>query len=293
MALAVLMALMTLAGGWFVNDAATNPAARMVDAGWGFGHVLQFAYALLAARLWLALVDDLVGGDVRWPRWLPAVLVGGVLPALVGPWLNLLPEGGAFPRDVVFSWLMILGGWLPGVPVAVWALYKVFATDHRTMESAVSTGLVLSALLYLGGILFGLLIRGDNLMVPAHYHGTVGGITLACMSFGWLLLSRWGCTLPARSLRALQLKLYGGGLLTLVVGLAVLGHAGGERKTPFAGGVEALPAEIVALVLVAMGGLAAVSGAVLFVVLVTRTLVVFRRTEAVRLPRALGVEPRP
>ena len=80
--------------------------------------------------------------------------------------------------------------------------------DPRISAFAVSAGLTVL------GFGLGAAIRGSNTMVPAHYHASVGGVTVAFMAATYLLLPAFRFAIPTLRLRraaAWQPALYGVG----------------------------------------------------------------------------------
>jgi heme/copper-type cytochrome/quinol oxidase subunit 1 len=108
--------------------------------------------------------------------------------------------------------------------------------------------------------------------IPAHYHGCIVGVTLALMGVVYLLLPRLGFGAPDVKLATLQPYLYGGGQLLHVTGLLWSGGYGVQRKV--AGGEQVLRSagEIAGMGVMGLGGLIAVAGGLLFVVVVLRAM---------------------
>lgn len=130
----------------------------------------------------------------------------------------------------------------------------------------------MSMLVFAYGGVLGLLIQGQDVTIPAHYHGSIVGITLAFMGLAYLLLPRFGWAEVAQSRLAFwQPIVLGIGQILHVTGLAWLGGHGVLRKTP---GAEAADmASAAALHVMRFGGLLAVLGGVMFVVVVIRAVV--------------------
>ena len=75
------------------------------------------------------------------------------------------------------------------------------------------------------------MITGLDIVIPAHYHGSTVGVTIAFMGLSYYLLTRLGFgKLPAKMARW-QPYLYGGGQLIHITGLAWSGGYGVQRKT--------------------------------------------------------------
>jgi tetratricopeptide (TPR) repeat protein len=126
-------------------------------------------------------------------------------------------------------------------------------------------------LLFAAGCVLGTFIRTDSTMVPAHYHGTVGGVTLSLMG----LLLHFACRLrncdPPPAARWLA-WIYGSGLALMVAGLAWLALEGAPRKMPLGDAGSDSAGHLVASSLTGLGGLLAIVGGVLFVWLAARVL---------------------
>ncbi len=114
----------------------------------------------------------------------------------------------------------------------------------------------------------GFLISGSNVTVPAHYHGSIVAVTLAYMGLSYHLLPRLGFRKPAGKLVDLQPMVYGIGQLMHVLGLAWSGGYGVQRKT--AGAAQGLKdiQEIAGMGLMGLGGLIAIIGGIIFLVVV-------------------------
>jgi heme/copper-type cytochrome/quinol oxidase subunit 1 len=122
-----------------------------------------------------------------------------------------------------------------------------------------------------GGII-GFMIQGSNVTVPAHYHGSIVAVTLAYMGITYHLLPLLGFRRPAGRLVILQPWIYASGQLMHVIGLAWSGGYGVQRKT--AGGAQALDGieKIAGMGLMGLGGLVAVVGGVLFLVITFKAM---------------------
>jgi heme/copper-type cytochrome/quinol oxidase subunit 1 len=120
------------------------------------------------------------------------------------------------------------------------------------------------ALFGVGGII-GFFIHGSNVKIPAHYHGSIVGVTIALMGLAYLLLPALGFARPSVRLATLQPYLYGGGQLLHVIGLVWSGGYGVQRKVAGSEQVLRNTPEILGMGLMGLGGLIAVVGGVLFV----------------------------
>ncbi|MGZ5034872.1 MAG: hypothetical protein ACXWAC_16875, partial [Usitatibacter sp.] len=109
------------------------------------------------------------------------------------------------------------------------------------------------------------------------YHGCIVGVTLAMMGITYLLLPRFGFAAPSSRLAAWQPWIYGGGQLMHIAGLVISGGYGVQRKVAGAEQVLRSTPEVVGMGIMGLGGLVAVAGGLVFVVVVVRALYGGRR----------------
>lgn len=191
------------------------------------------------------------------------------MPALATPAIYL-----AWPADSnefrrAFTLLMSAASWPPAAVLACIALPRLLLLPRAGRQA---WPLVLSMLLFLLGCALGAAIRSESTMVPAHYHGTVGAVTLAYMALGYHLLEGFGLKAPAGRFASRQPLAYGAGLVLLASALAWSGWLGVPRKTVIADGLAQHPSYVAAMALVGLGGFLAVGGAALFVINMLRAM---------------------
>ena len=174
----------------------------------------------------------------------------------------------------LFTWLMAYGGSLAPVPLGLAVFSGLLRSSpvsgpQRPLRSALWTSMILFGIG--GGI--GFLIQGSNVTIPAHYHGSIVGVTLAFMGLTYDLLPRLGYARPNTRLATMQPYIYGGGQLLHVLGLVWSGGYGVQRKV--AGTEQALDGmeKIVAMGLMGFGGLVAIIGGLIFLVIVLAAMI--------------------
>lgn len=140
------------------------------------------------------------------------------------------------------------------------------------MLSALWSSLFMSILLFIYGGLLGAIIQGQNVVIPAHYHGSIVGVTLTFMGIAYLLLPQFGYrNVSAWKMAYWQPIVYGGGQLLHISGLAWSGGYGVLRKTP--GGLDALSTGVkAAMGMMGLGGLIAIIGGFMFVIVVGKAV---------------------
>ena len=276
---AVGVLLAAVAAGWgyvLIPEASLESAAYFELLSWAPGHILQLANMLfmLMAWLWLASAWGLAGTAHR--LWSRVVLFLGLAPLLAVPALLFAYPPASAEFKIGFTELMRWGSWLAAVPLGLSLILRL--RRDTKMPPGFRAGLQFSILLFFFGIAIGTLINADNVMVPAHYHGTVGAMTLAMMTVCLQQLSRLGFS-PGRAAQPRwQLWLYGGGTLMMALGLAASGWMGVARKLPgdvqmLVGsgslgdtGIMAGAGRTIAMSFAGLGGAVAVTGSALFVI---------------------------
>lgn len=219
---------------------------------WGAGHALQFTHLTLMLGLWHAFAQAGQSRAALGSSAARAVSVVAVAPALMIPVLVALSA----PREY-YSALMALAMWFALVPALI-AGGRGLLSGAMT-DAAPRDALVWAYVLLVAGLAAGTAIRGDNLLVPAHYHGAIGAVSLTFMVAVSGVLRTYG----AEPQRRIWVVLTGGGLLLLVGGLAWSALYGLARKTPLLAGT-AEPGVLAAGVLMGIGGTLAISGNLLF-----------------------------
>jgi heme/copper-type cytochrome/quinol oxidase subunit 1 len=152
----------------------------------------------------------------------------------------------------------------------LWALWPLGAPSP--VQRPLRAALVASVVLFSAGGFVGFLITGNNVRIPAHYHGSIVGVTLGMMGVVYLLLPRLGFAAPDSRLAAWQPYVYGAGQLLHILGLVWSGGYGVQRKVAGADQVLEGAAQVAAMGLMGLGGLLAVVGGILFLVVVLQSL---------------------
>lgn len=237
---------------------------------WGPGHALQFLHVVVLIVAWTVL-SAAGGRRTLSPRCLALIALITALPSVAILVMQVVWGTGSASYTHGAVTLMRYGTAGLAAPLAVLLIVR----GLRAPRSATSRLLTLSALLFVMGCLAGLVIRGATALVPAHYHGTVGAVTVAGMGLIAWFLEREGAT-AAGCVRAATW--HAGGLLLLVSGLALGGTAGLPRKLAWTGPTDAII--VCAMGLVAVGGVLAVTGAARFALAAWRALAGVRRRAA-------------
>lgn len=240
---------------------------------WGPGHVLQFVHVILLMSVWIMLGERVLAGPLIAPRpWLVGLLVLAAIPLMGVPIIYFYHPIDSAEFRRAFTLLMAWGIWPAAALLALRLLLQLKRVGRAVWNSPSACALILSIFLFLVGCVLGALIRNDSTMVPAHYHGTVGAVTLAYMALGYRLLPSFGGVLKDGPLLRWQPVLYGSGLIILALALAWSGSLGVPRKTLHVDVIVRYPAYFAAMGLAGLGGLLAIGGAALFVFNIVRAL---------------------
>ncbi|MBI3370057.1 MAG: cbb3-type cytochrome c oxidase subunit I, partial [Burkholderiales bacterium] len=274
-AAAVATAVALLAFGWSyaVLPSGLSGKAYYEILFWGGGHALQFTWTLLMLVAWLSLAS---AGGARVPLSPRVTLLMFALAlacVFVTPYAYLAHDIASVEHRALLTWAMRLGGGPAIVPVSLAVVFALLASrgaagNARPLRAA----LLSSVLLFAAGGVIGIFISGSNVRIPAHYHGCIVGVTLALMGLLYQLLPALGYQAPQGRLACWQPWLYASGQLMHIVGLVWSGGYGVQRKVAGAEQVLRSTAEVAGMGLMGLGGLIAIVGGLLFVVVVLRAM---------------------
>ena len=151
---------------------------------WGPGHVLQFAWTLVMLVGWLLLADA-TGARVPLSSRVVALLFGiGVACVFATPLIYLARGVTSVEHHRLQTWLMRFGGALAIAPVAIAVAWALARSRRRLRDPAsrpLAASLVASIALFGVGGAIGFAIHGSDVRIPAHYHGSIVGVTIALM----------------------------------------------------------------------------------------------------------------
>jgi cytochrome c oxidase subunit 1 len=230
---------------------------------WGGGHTLQFQHALLMVVAWLWIATRLGRPSIASARAVSVLFLVAALPLLLVPAIYLLVPAGSLPHMELFAKLMLWGHPYMG-PLILLGAVSLWALRGRPADPAKSALLASFTLFALGGVL-GYLIQGVNVVIPAHYHGSTVGVTLAFMGLAYVLLPTLGFGRAEGRMAIWQPYVYGAGQLIHVLGLAWSGGYGVQRKVAGAEQMLTTLPQKVGMGMMGLGGLIAVIGGLMFV----------------------------
>jgi hypothetical protein len=241
---------------------------------WGGGHVLQFTYTLLMLVCWLWLARAAGLSLPLTPRVVLVILFVGLACVFVSPLIYLAYPITALEHVELFTWLMRWGGSLGTLPLALAVIVALLRYGGQSQEELLARSALQCSLFLFGiGGFIGFMISGSNVTIPAHYHGSIVGVTLAMMGVCYLLLPQLGYPLRGMKWATWQPVIYSGGQLMHVGGLVWSGGYGVQRKV--AGAEQGLDSieRVLGMGLMGLGGLISSIGGLLFLIIVLRALI--------------------
>lgn len=284
-----------LAGATWLATRASLPAGldpwtRYEFSAWGAGHVLQVANAAAMLSVWLWLLARATGRAVFSVRGARIVFTALVAPHFAMP---LLTARGAMDSLYHSGATQLMRWGIFPVVLAVFVLGLRHLRRHGLANNdglarMARAGFAASAGLTLLGFTLGACIRSSTTLVPAHYHASLGGVTVAFMAAAYLVCaavrSSNGEALesarqnpdrtriaPGRSERR-QLIVFGVGQAVFALGFAIGGVYGLGRKMYATEQHVRTTGELVGLGVMGTGGLIATIAGVAFLVLALRAM---------------------
>jgi hypothetical protein len=197
---------------------------------WGSGHIIQLRVALFLFLL-------------------------GLQPVLAAPVIYLAFDVSSGDHLFWFIQLMKYGGAIAAVPIGVATALAIIEKWRATPGYEIErNALLFSVLLFGVGGSIGFMISGSTVTVPAHYHGSIVGITIAFMGLSYYLLPQLGFRKVSGRIARWQPGIYGTGQLMHIIGLAC--------------GCE----QVAGMGLMGFGGLVSIVGGIMFLVLMYRAM---------------------
>lgn len=232
---------------------------------WGGGHIMQLAFAQAMFVIYLFMY-----GRVFSPlhaRVMMLMMAFNVLITIVAPFMYFVYGNSMGGAVSFFTMHMIFAGALTPLLILV-SGYGDFSGMLRFIRGNVAFSCSLLLFTY-GGIL-GLMAVNGNVIIPAHYHGSIVGMTVAFMGFAYWILPKLGLIPIRQSIANIQIILYSIGQFLHVSALQIMGGYGALRKAS-AGVPDAV--SVFTKAMFAFGGLCAVTGGIIFVLLMVRSFV--------------------
>jgi heme/copper-type cytochrome/quinol oxidase subunit 1 len=272
-AVSAAVAIMAFTWSYAAVPASLGGKAYYEILFWGGGHALQFTWTLLMLVAWIWLIGACGARVPLSPRVALLMFLLALVCVFVTPYAYLAYGVASVEHRNLLTWAMRFGGGLAILPMSLAVLVALRpASDMREDARPLRAALISSVVLFAVGGAIGIFISGNNVKIPAHYHGSIVGVTLALMGLVYHLLPQLGYAAPVGRLAAWQPIVYGAGQLMHITGLVWSGGYGVQRKVAGAEQMLRTSGEIAGMGLMGLGGLIAIIGGLLFVVVVIRAV---------------------
>lgn len=268
------VAIISLLWAWLEIPRDTEDHSYFEYLFWGSGHTVQFAYTQLMLVSWLWLYASLGKRTAFSHKIIAAILILGALPVLLAPVIHGVYGSFSIEYRQHFTTLMRLGGGIAALPIGLLIFIGLMKKDMslNDEQKPINNALIASILLFGAGGALGFMTHGVNTIIPAHYHGSIVGVTLAFMGLTYYLLPRLGYSAPVSKLARRQPYIYASGQFIHISALAIGGAMGIQRKTAGAAqGLDSFAAKAV-MGIMGLGGLIAIIGGIIFLVVTIRCM---------------------
>ena len=236
---------------------------------WGGGHILQFANTIAMVTVWLFLTSVVFKRFPIKDGYAKVLYVIYLLFILPAPFIYFIYDTASQQYKGAFTSLMQYGlGPSTGI-FAIAVLVTIISqrkADGLPWKDPLFSSLVISMAVFAFGGFIALMIHGSNTKIPSHYHGVIGGVTLAFMGLTNHIIYILKRDIYSIRLAKIQPYIYGTGQTLFVIGMFLAGAHGVQRKT--FGAAQNLDdiAKIAGMAIVGMGGLIAITGGIIFVI---------------------------
>lgn len=238
---------------------------------WTAGHIQQVLNGSLLIVVWYSLLR-FSGKDERPWKFLRYANLLLLLSALVLFILQIMADpvdkSSRIAADIIYATGL-------GVPVFL-HMANIIKELRRSDKGVAFISLILSMTIYLLGILIAYGGFGNDLRVPAHYHGAVTGLTLGLMGLSYHLVKKDLKKVSANRIEKSQALIYGTGMILFIIGLFISGAFGAPRKT-YGVAFTTDPVVLTSLAVMGVGTLMAVTSGIMFVGYIAKSLIKFNR----------------
>lgn len=273
-----LIALVCFGAAWATlpEGVPVTDAAEYVT--WGGGHILQFANTALMLCGFYFLARVSLGETPMPASWFKAMMLLLVAGAAMGPLLYLTHEAASPELRADFTNLYRFALPIPAALMMGSMVMLLYRRRRDVWTGAPEVKAVVAALvLFAFGGVIGFFEGQVDTRTPSHYHAMLIAVTLGFMAlyFG-LFLPLLRRRTEKRRLRTVMYLLLGGGQFIHSLGLYVAGLEGVIRKTAGAAQELDTTTKITFMVVEGIGGVIAVAGGIIFIVLAGRLLLARR-----------------
>lgn len=269
-----LIAMVCFAAAYFTLPENTGVVGAAEYVTWGGGHILQFANTALMLCGFYLLARVTLGETPLPSVWFKGMMMLLLAGAAAGPLLYLTYEGGSPAMRLTFTHLYWYALPLPAT-VVLGSVAALFLRRRRDIwRGAPEAKAVIAGLfLFVFGGAIGFFEGSVDTRTPSHYHAMLIAVTLGFIAlyFG-VFLPVLGRRTERRRLRTTMYLLLGGGQFVHSLGLYIAGLEGVARKTAGAAQEIDTATKLTFLIVQGIGGVIAVAGGIIFIVLAGRLL---------------------
>ncbi|WP_342271402.1 hypothetical protein [Candidatus Tisiphia endosymbiont of Parasteatoda lunata] len=247
---------------------------------WSGGHLLQFIYTQILILVMIVLFHVWIGKELRLKKLYLALLYLNFVISVAAISGHLLYDIIDAEFKEYYTKQMKYGGGIAATLSLIIMFYEVKwyhsriggndinpSKDIREVQMRlVKTTIICSNILFLFGGFIGILIIGMNVTIPAHYHGSIVGISVACMGFCFFLCDD---KQQKNSYFTTAIITITTGQMLHIIALLFAGGYGVMRKTP---GVEMTIGSKLLMGVMGGGGLIAIVGGLMFVIICGRRI---------------------
>lgn len=236
---------------------------------WGGGHILQFANTIAMVTAWLFLTNLVFKKFPIEDGYAKLFYAYYLLFILPSPFIYFIYDTASQKYKDAFTSLMQYG---LGPATAIFAMLILITVitspkDNNKLpwKDPLFSSLIISMTVFAFGGFISLMIYGANTKIPSHYHGVIGGVTLAFMGLTNHIIAFLKRDIYSIRLARIQPYIYGAGQTLFVIGMFIAGSHGVQRKT--FGAAQHLDdvTKVIGMAIVGVGGLIAIIGGIIFV----------------------------
>ncbi len=260
-----LIMVIAMALSIFMQDNNTAPILYYERLFWIPGHIQQVMSGALFVAVLYALRERISESAAsNWPflRYLTAAFPLSAILLFIIPFTgDPLTRGAKIAAEATYG----IGLGLP-IFIHIINILRTLGRDNKrdSRLSVACISMILSITIYTLGMAIAYSGFGNDLRVPAHYHGAVTSLTLALMGLSYYMIKERKTPIFAEVIARVQPVIYGLGMVFFIIGLFVSGLFGAPRKT-YGVSFTSDPIVLTALTVMGIGTLLAVIGGILFV----------------------------
>lgn len=254
-----------------VNHEAAEPFLYYERLFWTAGHIQQILNGAILVSVWYALLRILEGQGKSWGFLRHAnfiLLLSSVFLFGVQIFVDPVERISRIAAELIYTIGL-------GLPVFL-HIANILKSLRRKNRGVAYIALTLSVAIYIAGVAIAYSGFGNDLRVPAHYHGAVTSLTLALMGFSYYLIREITYKVYGERIARVQPVIYGAGMLLFILGLFISGAFGAPRKT-YGVAFTSDPIILSALTVMGVGTILAVTGGILFVAYIAMSLLKVQR----------------